>query len=221
MYILNYLDRNNISTAKLAGLQTDLHLVGDQYQISVSILFVGYLLMQVPSNLLLNKIGKPSIYLPICMIIWGTISATTAAVENFGGLLAVRFVLGFIEAAYFPGCLFLLSCWYTRQELPLRVSLLYSGSLLSGAFGGLIAAGIVDGMAGVAGLAAWQWLFLLEGLLTVSISSQPLELPPVADYSLRLSVPSSQFSSSRISQERRAGCRRRRKISLSGGFKLI
>lgn len=117
----------------------------------------------------LNKFGKPSIYLPICMIVWGTISASTAAVENFGGLLGVRFVLGFIEAAYFPGCLYFLSCWYTRQELPLRVSLLYSGSLLSGAFGGLIAAGIVDGMAGVAGLAAWQWLFLLEGILTVSL----------------------------------------------------
>lgn len=176
MYILNYLDRNNISTAKLAGLQKDLHLAGDQYQLSVSILFVGYLLMQVPSNLLLNKLGKPSIYLPICMIIWGIISASTAAVENFGGLLGVRFVLGFIEAAYFPGCLYFLSCWYTREELPLRVSLLYSGSLLSGAFGGLIAAGIVDGMAGVAGLAAWQWLFLLEGIMTVSCAANfPLD----------------------------------------------
>lgn len=118
--------------------------------------------------MVLNKLGKPSLYLPICMVVWGTVSASTAAVADFGGLLGVRFVLGFVEAAYFPGCLYFLSCWYTRQELPLRVSLLYSGSLLSGAFGGLIAAGIVDGMAGVAGLAAWQWLFLLEGVMTVS-----------------------------------------------------
>lgn len=121
--------------------------------------------------MILNKLGKPSIYLPCCMIIWGTISASTAAVKGFGGLLGVRFILGFIEAAYFPGCLYFLSCWYTREELPLRCAFLYSGSLLSGAFGGLIAAGIVDGMAGVAGLAAWQWLFLLEGILTVGQQS--------------------------------------------------
>ncbi len=70
-------------------------------QTSVSILFVGYLLMQVPSNLFLNKIGKPAIYLPTCMVIWGTISALTAACQNYGGLIACRFMLGFIEAAYF------------------------------------------------------------------------------------------------------------------------
>lgn len=69
----------------------------------MSILFVGYLLMQIPSNLFLNKLGKPAIYLPACMIVWGVISAATAACHNAAGLLAVRFFLGFVEAAYFPG----------------------------------------------------------------------------------------------------------------------
>ena len=123
MYILNYLDRNNIASARLAGLETDLGLVGTQYQTCVSILFVGYLLMQgmvfldrggddgalgsmslyviVPSNLFLNKIGKPALYLPSVMIVWGIISALTASCQTFGGLLAVRFFLGFVEAAYF------------------------------------------------------------------------------------------------------------------------
>ncbi|KAK2597878.1 hypothetical protein N8I77_012633 [Diaporthe amygdali] len=171
MYILNYLDRNNIATARLAGLEEDLHLVGNQYQTSVSILFVGYLLMQVPSNMLLNKMGKPSLYLPGCMVVWGIISGSTAATKSFGGLLACRFILGFVEAAYFPGALYFLSCWYTRKELALRTAFLYSGSLVSGAFGGLIAAGIVEGMGGLAGLSAWQWLFLLEGILTVVVAS--------------------------------------------------
>jgi len=70
-------------------------------QTSVSILFVGYLLMQVPSNLFLNKIGKPAIYLPSCMIIWGIISGATAGCQSYGGLIACRFMLGFVEAAYF------------------------------------------------------------------------------------------------------------------------
>jgi len=70
-------------------------------QTSVSILFVGYLLMQVPSNLFLNKIGKPALYLPTCMVVWGIISGATAACHNYAGLIACRFMLGFVEAAYF------------------------------------------------------------------------------------------------------------------------
>ncbi|KAH8196116.1 hypothetical protein TruAng_009715 [Truncatella angustata] len=170
MYILNYLDRNNIAAAGLAGLEADIKLKGDQFQTCVSILFVGYLLMQVPSNMLLNKIGKPSIYLPGCMIVWGTISGATAASTSFGGILAARFLLGFVEAAYFPGCLYYLSCWYTREELALRTGVLYSGSLLSGAFGGLIAAGILKNMDGVAGLHAWKWLFIIESVLTIIVA---------------------------------------------------
>lgn len=126
--------------------------------------------MQVPSNLFLNRIGKPALYLPTAMIIWGIISALTGAVQSFGGLIAVRFMLGFIEAAYFPGCLYFLSCWYTRKELGIRTGILYSGALLSGAFSGLIAAGITGNMNGTRGLLAWRWLFILEGTITVVIA---------------------------------------------------
>ncbi|ETI19647.1 hypothetical protein G647_08659 [Cladophialophora carrionii CBS 160.54] len=170
MYILNYLDRNNIAAARLAGLEDELKLHGTQYQTAVSILFVGYLLMQIPSNLFLNKIGKPRLYLPTAMIIWGTISAATAGVQSFGGLIAVRFCLGFVESAYFPGCLYFLSSWYTRKELGFRTAMLYSGSLISGAFSGLIAAGITKNMDGTAGLRAWRWLFIIEGCITIAIA---------------------------------------------------
>ncbi|KAF1981492.1 MFS general substrate transporter [Aulographum hederae CBS 113979] len=172
MYIMNYLDRNNIASARLGGLEADLGLPADgpQYQTAVSILFVGYILMQIPSNLLLNKVGKPALYLPGCMVIWGIISGATAGTQNFGGLIACRFFLGFVEAAYFPGCLYYLSCWYTRKELGFRTALLYSGSLLSGAFSGLIAAGITNGMDGAGGLRAWRWLFIIEGAITVVIA---------------------------------------------------
>ncbi|KAI5199021.1 MFS transporter [Aureobasidium subglaciale] len=164
-------DRNNIASARLAGLETDLALTSSQYETSVSILFVGYLLMQIPSNLFLNKIGKPALYLPTVMVVWGIISTCTAAVQSFGGLVAVRFVLGFVEAAYFPGCLFFLSSWYTRKELAFRSAVLYSGSLISGAFSGLIAAGILDGLSGHLGLSAWRWLFILEGSITIGIAA--------------------------------------------------
>ena len=104
------------------------------------------------------------------MIIWGIISGLTGACQNFAGLAACRFFLGFIEAAYFPGCLFYLSSWYTRKELGLRTAILYSGSLISGAFGGLITAGITSNMDGTHGLRAWRWVFILEGIVTVIIA---------------------------------------------------
>lgn len=170
IYILNYLDRNNIAAARLAGLQTDLNLSSVEYSTSVSILFVGYIMMQIPSNLLLNKIGKPALYLPGAMVIWGAISASTAACQSFGGLVAARFLLGFVEAAYFPGSLYYLSCWYTRKELSLRYALLYTGSLLSGAFSGLIAGGITGSMDGLKGLRAWRWLFIIEGTITIGVA---------------------------------------------------
>ncbi|KAI5844487.1 major facilitator superfamily domain-containing protein [Morchella snyderi] len=170
MYILNYLDRNNIAAARLAGLEDELKLTSTQYQTCVSILFVGYILMQVPSNMYLDKVGRPSIYLPTCMTIWGIISGATGGVHSFAGLVTCRFVLGFVEAAYFPGCLFYLSSWYTRKELGFRTALLYSGSLISGAFSGLLTAGITDGMDGVRGILAWRWLFILEGAVTVVVA---------------------------------------------------
>lgn len=170
MYIMNYLDRNNIAAARLAGLEDELGLTSTQYLTALSILFVGYILMQLPSNLFLNKIGKPAIYLPSVMIGWGIISGATAGVQSYGGLIAVRFCLGFIEAAYFPGCLFCLSSWYTRKELGFRTAMLFSGSLLSGAFSGLISAGITNGLDGAKGLRAWRWLFIIEGAITVIIA---------------------------------------------------
>ena len=175
MYIMNYLDRNNIAAARLAGLQDPpseggLNLTSTQYLTSLSILFVGYLLMQIPSNLFLNKIGKPALYLPTVMIIWGVISAATAGARSYGGLIAIRFFLGFVEAAYFPGCLFFLSSWYTRKELGFRTAMLYSGALLSGAFSGLITAGIKNGLDGARGLRAWRWMFIIEGVITIFVA---------------------------------------------------
>ena len=81
--------------------------------------------------MLLNHTGRPSIYLPCCMMIWGTISCLTGVTTGFVGALLTRFFLGFVEAAFFPGALFLLSKWYTRKELGVRTALLSCGSLIS------------------------------------------------------------------------------------------
>ncbi|OJJ54331.1 hypothetical protein ASPSYDRAFT_1162467 [Aspergillus sydowii CBS 593.65] len=166
IYLLNYLDRNSITQARLYGLQEDTGVKGAQYQTAISIFSAGYIVMQLPSALLMTKM-RPSLYLPCCIIIWAIVSGCTSAVTSPAGLLVLRFVLGIVEAPFFPGAIFYLSAWYTKRELGVRMALLICGLLLSNAFAGLISAGILSGMAGVGNLAAWRWLFFLEGIATV------------------------------------------------------
>ncbi|KAI0368084.1 MFS general substrate transporter [Pilatotrama ljubarskyi] len=170
IYILNYVDRNNAGAARLRGFEAELHLQGQEFATLLSILYVGYIIMQVPSNMFLNFIGKPSLYLPGCMMVWGTLSILTGITNNFVGALLTRFFLGFVEAAFFPGALFLISKWYKRSELGTRTALLYCGNIISNAFGALIASGILNGMDGKLGRAAWRWLFYVEGALTVFVA---------------------------------------------------
>ena len=112
--------------------------------------------MQVPSNALLNLSGRPSLYIGFWVIVWGLVSAVTSQVSTFGGIVACRFILGVVEAPFFCGVIFYLSKWYTKGELAFRMAMFYSASLLSGAFGSLIAAGILSGLEGVRGLDSWQ-----------------------------------------------------------------
>ncbi|KAF8165387.1 MFS general substrate transporter [Crassisporium funariophilum] len=178
IYILNYIDRNNASAARLRGFEEDLHLKGSQFATILSILYIGYILMQIPSNMFLNYFGKPSKYLPWCMIIWGALSVCTGFTTSFFGALCTRFLLGFVEAAFFPGALFLISKWYKRNELSERTALLACGILLSNAFGSLIASGILDSMEGVLGYAAWRWLFFVEGSATIIVAIWSLYILP-------------------------------------------
>lgn len=115
-FILNFIDRNNFANARLKGLEADLNLSDVEYQTCISILLIGYVLFQVPSNMVLNILRKPSWYLCTCVAIWGIISALTGAVHNAAGALVWHFILGCIEAALFPGNIFFLSR-YTRSEM--------------------------------------------------------------------------------------------------------
>lgn len=182
LFILNFIDRNNFANARLKGLEEDLGLSDVEYQTCISILLVGYVLMQVPSNLILNAVSRPSWYLCGCVITWGVISAATAGVHNAAGAIACRFFLGCVEASLFPGSIYFLSRWYTRKEMQLRVTILNGGNLAAQAFGGLIAAGVLGNMEGDGGLRAWRWLFIIEGVITVVIGAMAVFVLP--DYPL-------------------------------------
>lgn len=160
MYLLNFLDRSNLAQARQGTLEKDLGMTGTDFNLATSIFFVGYLLMQLPSNMLITRV-RPSIYLSLSMTLWGVVSTCNAATHSFGSLIAVRFFLGFVEAPFFPGAVFLMSSWYTRSELTRRISWFYSGSALANMFGGLLGAGILGNLDGDFGLAGWRWLFII------------------------------------------------------------
>ncbi|RDW64563.1 uncharacterized protein DSM5745_09974 [Aspergillus mulundensis] len=177
IFVMNYLDRNNISAAKVAGIQDSLNLSSTQYATAVALLFAGYVLMQIPSNVFLAHL-RPSIYIPTVMAVWGILSALVGAAHNAGGLYALRFLLGFVEAAFYPGALFLISSWYKRSEMGVRSAFLFSGSQLGSAFSGLIGAGITGGLDGARGLESWRWIFIIEGSATVLIAIFALFILP-------------------------------------------
>ncbi|KAF7533561.1 hypothetical protein G7054_g6958 [Neopestalotiopsis clavispora] len=159
LYLITYLDKTNIGNAKIEGLLTDLHMTGEQYNIALSIFFVPYILAEVPSNMILEKFARPSVYIGILVLGWGIIMTLTGLVQNFGGLCAVRVFLGLFEAGFFPGAILLVSKWYMPDETQARIALLYSSAASGGAFSGLLAWGISKMNA--------TKIFIIEGLLTV------------------------------------------------------
>ncbi len=162
MYLLNFLDRSNLAQARQGTLEKDLGMGGTDFNLATSIFFVGYLLMQLPSNMLITRV-RPSLYLGSAMALWGVVSTCNAAVQSFGSLVSVRFILGFVEAPFFPGAIFLMSSWYTRAELTRRISWFYSGNALANMFGGLLGAAILGDLNGAHGIAGWRWLFIIVG----------------------------------------------------------
>ncbi|KAF9869717.1 hypothetical protein CkaCkLH20_12760 [Colletotrichum karsti] len=169
LYLFNYLDRTAIAQAKLNTIMKDLNLTGEQFSTSVSLLNVG--------NMILTRV-RPSIYLPLWACVWSAVSAATASVDNFGHLLAVRCVLGVAEAPFFPGVFYLLSCWYTKRELGLRMAILYSGLVVATAFSGLIAAGVFARLDQAMGLAGWRWLYIIIGSVNFLLALLAMVLLP-------------------------------------------
>ncbi|KAI5360953.1 Putative major facilitator superfamily, MFS transporter superfamily [Septoria linicola] len=164
MYFLNYLDRNAIALARINKIEADLNLSSVQYQTCVSILFVGYILGGVPSNMFLTR-TSPRKYMAIMMVIWAAVSALTAVATGFTGLLLTRFFLGMTEAPFYPGAVYIIGCFYTP-------------------FAGLVAAGVFHSMDDLAGITGWQWLFILQAVVTAVVGVAAWWILP--DYPLNM-----------------------------------
>ncbi|KAE9377036.1 major facilitator superfamily protein [Stipitochalara longipes BDJ] len=168
LFLLAFLDRVNIGNAKIQGMTKELHMVGQDYSIALFIFFIPYILLEVPSNIIIRKIA-PSTWLCGIMFCWGVCTVGEGLVHNFGSLVALRFLLGIFEAGLVPGAVYLISMYYKRYELQWRLSVFFCASILAGAFGGLFAYALAH-MDGIGGYSGWRWIFIIEGLLTILIA---------------------------------------------------
>jgi MFS transporter, ACS family, phthalate transporter len=164
-YVLNYIDRVNVSFAKLQ-FQSDLNLTDASYGLGVGLFYVGYILFEVPSNLLLQKIGARKTITRI-MCLWGVISGAMAFVSRPEEFYVARILLGAAEAGFFPGIILYLTFWFPNRMRGRVMSFFVLAIAVSGMVGGPASGLIMQHMGGIYGFKSWQWLFLIEGMLPV------------------------------------------------------
>lgn len=161
-YIVNYIDRVNIGIAKLQ-FSNDLGFSSAVFGLGAGLFFVGFLLFEVPSNLLLARIGARKTLLRI-MLLWGLVSTLTMFVQTPWQFYTLRVLLGVAEAGFFPGIILYLSYWYPASRRGRITSLFFVGVPIAGLIGSPLSGWIMSHFAGYMGLKGWQWMFLLEGL---------------------------------------------------------
>ncbi|KAI1214722.1 major facilitator superfamily domain-containing protein [Annulohypoxylon truncatum] len=219
LYLLNYVDRSALAATKVYGIMEDLGMSTTDFATVISILFVGYIPFQIPSNLLMTKIRRPGLYICSAATVWGAVSAVTATVKTYKGLLAIRVFLGVTEAVFFPGVIYFLSAWYTKNELGKRLAVLFIFQMLGSAFGGFVAAACLtlDGRYGISG---WRWLFIVEGSVTVGCGVLFAMLMPEYPHNARLLNPEERdYAVWRLEVEAGAG-EAHEDVTTLGSFKL-
>ena len=161
-YVAAYLDRVNIGFAKLQMLE-DLRFSEAVYGLGAGIFFIGYFLFEIPSNVILHRIGA-RLWIARVMLSWAVISAAMMFVSTATMFYLLRFLLGVAEAGFFPGVILYLTYWYPSSRRAGIIALFMTGIPVAGVIGGPISGWVLKGMAGAYGLAGWQWLFLIEAL---------------------------------------------------------
>ena len=166
LYVVAMIDRVNIGFAQLT-MNKDLGLSSQQYGIAAGIFFIGYFLFEVPSNLILHKVGA-RVWIARILLSWGVVASLTGLVQSVHQLYAARIVLGFAEAGYYPGIVLYLTYWFRQREQARVLSLFLTGFAVNGALGAQISGFILQHVHWL-GVASWRWLFILEGLPAIAL----------------------------------------------------
>ncbi|KAI5865489.1 MFS general substrate transporter [Durotheca rogersii] len=176
MFTWMAIDRTNVSGVLTSTFLRDTGMTRDQANTGVSLLWFGIVLLEIPSNIVLHRIG-PHYWIPLQVVVWGVIEVLQMFVRNASGWYAARLFLGLGESGFIPGSLYVLSRWYTQDELASRTTIFFFGPSISAAFGSLISAGALR-IEGAGGLFGWQWIFLICGVSTIATGILAFTLVP-------------------------------------------
>ncbi|WP_447779613.1 MFS transporter [Variovorax boronicumulans] len=166
-YVVAYLDRVNVGFAKLQ-MGADLGFSETVFGLGAGIFFLGYFLFEVPSNLLLNRVGA-RVWIARIMITWGLLSACFVFVETPTSFYVLRFLLGVAEAGFYPGVILYLTHWYPSHRRARIIAVFMSAIPVAGIFGNPLSGWIMDAFHGVSSMHGWQWMFIIEAIPAVLV----------------------------------------------------
>ncbi|KAK1988412.1 major facilitator superfamily transporter [Colletotrichum cereale] len=170
-YFFNYLDRAAFANAYVAGLREALHMKGHDYNTVLSVTTAGMVVGQIPHGLVIGlKVVRPRIWLPSMVLVWSFLTMVSAAVKTTPQLCAIRFLLGLAEASTYSGAIYIMGSWYKPQEIAKRTAIFTASGQVGTMFAGVMMAAIYKGLGGIAGLAGWQWVFIIDGIITLPIA---------------------------------------------------
>ncbi|KAH7390921.1 major facilitator superfamily domain-containing protein [Phaeosphaeria sp. MPI-PUGE-AT-0046c] len=167
LYLVCFVDRPNIGNAKIQGMDSELDLKGQRYNICVFVFNIGYLVAGAPLAVVVKKAGPKS--LSVMMFCWGVTVIGCGVSRTWQGLAVCRLLEGMAEAAFVPGAAYTIGSYYKRDEFLRRYVIFFGSAILSGAFNGFLSS-LLAKMDGVAGYKAWRWIFIIEGCLTIAIA---------------------------------------------------
>ncbi|KAL2823266.1 allantoate permease [Aspergillus cavernicola] len=168
-YFLKNLDLQNVTNAYLSGMEEDLEMYGNQLVTSTSIFTVGYVIGQIPCNLLLTRVS-PRWVIPSLEVGWGIATMCMSSVKSYKAFYALRFLVGIFESGFYPGIHYLLGSWYTPQEIGKRAMIFWLAGHIGSLFSGFLQAAAYTNLNGVEGRAGWRWLFIIDGIITLPLA---------------------------------------------------
>ncbi|KAK7408489.1 hypothetical protein QQX98_009356 [Neonectria punicea] len=167
-YLIKNLNQININNAYVSGMKEDLNMAGNELNYMQTLWTVGYVLGEIPSNLLLTRV-RPSIWIPACEVTWSVLTIIMAKCTNVRQIYALRFFIGLAESTFYPGMQYIIGSWYRKDELAKRSCIFHASGSIGGMFSGYLMASVYH-LDGTYGFKGWQWLFIIDTVISLPIA---------------------------------------------------
>ncbi|KAI4863656.1 MFS general substrate transporter [Hypoxylon rubiginosum] len=167
-YFIKNLDQINVTNAFVSGMKEDLGLYGNQLNYMITCWTVGYVVGEIPSNILLTKV-RPSIWIPACEVVWSVLTILLSKCQTAEQIYVLRFFIGLAESTFYPGMQYVIGSWYRKDELAKRSCIFHASGTIGNMFSGYLMAGVYT-LGGTDGFRGWQWLFIINTAISLPIA---------------------------------------------------